>query len=330
MPDTIDWGRLREIIEANETFVITSHVRPDADAIGSELAMASLLEALGKSVKVINPGATPSHLLFLDPDHRAKSINASPELKASIRECDLHLILDTSAWGQLGDVGKLMQKIETKRAVVDHHASSDDLKATDFKDIKSPATGCLIFEFMRFCGHQPTPLAATQLYAAIATDTGWFRFPATSAETMKTVAALMEAGADPAQLYSQLHEQASLERLKLSGIVLQRATLACDGKLAFTFVTQEDFAKTKAHPADTENLVNECMRIKGTVAAFILVEQPNRKCKVSLRSRESFDVTKIAEPLGGGGHKQASGAMLDGPVEKAIETLQSRFAEQLA
>ncbi|MCG6157380.1 DHH family phosphoesterase [Rubinisphaera margarita] len=326
---SIDWASLEDLLRNNESFVLTSHVRPDADALGSELALAGMLESWGKQVHIINPGATPAHLQFLDPESKVSALHTHPDRAELIRKCDAHIVLDTSAWIQLGEVGKVMSRSDSTKIVIDHHVSSDDLQAVEFKDTTSPATGCLVYELMTFCEYTPTMQEASSLYCAIATDTGWFRFPATNPVTMRIGGELIAAGANPAQLYNRLYEQGSVERLKLSGLALQRVSLACDDLLVYTYVTQADFAATKAHPADTENLVNECMRIKGTQAAFILVEQPNRQLKASLRSRESVDVTPVAEHFGGGGHRQASGAMLPGPIDQAIEKLVELFAVQL-
>jgi len=326
---SIDWTSLIHLVEQNHNFVLTSHVRPDADALGSELAMAALLRSQGKSVQIINPGATHDHLGFLDPESEVKSIHSAPILKQAILDCDVHLVLDTSAWSQLGDVGKVMAKSSAKKVVIDHHVSSDDLGAMEFKESSSPATGCLVYEFFEAMSYVPETQAANCLYAAIATDTGWFRFPLTTAKTMRIIADLIDAGANPASLYRQLYEQASLARLHLSGIALQRAATASHGHLVYTYVTQADFAATKAHPSDTENLVNQCMKIAGSQTAFILVQQQNRNFKVSLRSRPDFDVTPIAEHLGGGGHRQASGAMLPGPLDTALEKLLELFEEEL-
>jgi len=326
---SIDWSQLRSLIDAHTKFVISSHIRPDADALGSELALATFLRSLGKTVHIVNPGATPGHLLFLDPEEQVNALHQKQGLVQAVENCDVHLIVDTSSWIQLAEVGKLMKKTNSKKVLIDHHVSSDDLEAIEFKDTSSPATGCLIHEFMESQNYIPSQWEAECLYAAIATDTGWFRFPATTGRTMRTIAALMDAGAAPANIYSQLYEQASLCRLHLSGAAMQRASLACDGLLAYTYVTLADFAATKAHPADTENLVNECMKLKGTMAAFILVEQHSRQFKASLRSRQQFDVTPIAEAFGGGGHRQASGAMVPGPLESALENLVAMYGEQL-
>lgn len=326
---SIDWSRLRSLIDEHDKFVISSHIRPDADALGSELAMASFLKSLGKTVHIVNPGATPAHLTFLDPEEQVHALHQKQGLVQAVENCDIHLIVDTSSWIQLAEVGKVIKKTASKKVLIDHHVSSDDLNAIEFKDTSSPATGCLIHEFMESQNYVPSQWEAECLYAAIATDTGWFRFPATTGRTMRTIAALVDAGASPAQIYNQLYEQAALCRLHLSGIAMQRAAVTCDGLLAYTYVTLADFAQTKAHPADTENLVNQCMKLKGTVAAFILVEQHNKQFKASLRSRQQFDVTPIAEAFGGGGHRQASGAMVPGPLESAVENLVAMYGEQL-
>ncbi|MCA8986018.1 MAG: bifunctional oligoribonuclease/PAP phosphatase NrnA, partial [Planctomycetaceae bacterium] len=184
-------------------------------------------------------------------------------------------------------------------------------------------------DFLKAVGHPLTTAEAIVLYAAIATDTGWFRFPSTTPHTMQIIAALIEAGAHPATLYRQLYEQSSLERLKLNGVALQRVQLACEGQLAYTWVTQNDFAQIKAHPADTENIVNECLRVETARAAFILVEQQNRSIKASLRAREGIDVARIAEQFGGGGHRLASGATISGTLETTISRLLEQFALQL-
>lgn len=324
----IDWTPLKAVIDQNEKFVLSSHVRPDADALGSELGMLGILKGLGKQVHIVNPGATPDHLRFLDPNGYTKSIAEIGS--AAVKEADVHIVLDTSAWKQLGAVGESMKGTTSQKVVIDHHVSSDDLGALEFKDTKSPATGCLVFDIAQAFGHEISSDEATQLYAAIATDTGWFRFPATNSHTMRIIGALMDAGADPAEIYKAINEQRSLARIRLAGMVLQRVELAAEGKIAYTWVTQDDFAKTKSHPSDTENLVNECLTIAGTDGAFIIVQQLNRQFKVSLRSRTNFDVSAIAEKFNGGGHRQASGAVVEGPLEEAVKSIRDAMEAGLA
>jgi phosphoesterase RecJ-like protein len=312
----IDWMPLREIIAGRNRFVLTTHVRPDADAIGSEVAMAGLLEQLGKEVRIINASVVPPRLEFLDPDRKCLQIGTHFS-EAEACDADVHIILDTSSWSQLAEVGRVFKKTTAQKVVIDHHVWAEDLGALNLKDTDAEATGSLVFQFAQAMGLAITPVIGTALFAAIATDTGWFRFPSTTGETMRTIGHLIDCGIQPAVLYRKLYEQYTLARIKLAGRVLTRMMLDCGGKLAWTYVTLVDYRETGALPPDTEDLVNECLTVGEVEAAFILIEQSNGNVKASLRSRSHIDVSRIAGNFDGGGHKQAAGAILPGPMENA-------------
>jgi bifunctional oligoribonuclease and PAP phosphatase NrnA len=318
VPMNINWEPLRPIIHSHNRFVISSHVRPDADAIGSELGLAWILESLGKTVRIINTSATPANLLFLDPDKKARQLGNGATTE-DVLQADVHIVVDTSSWAQLSDVGKIMRESQALRVVIDHHVSSDDLGATDFKDTSSEATGALIFRLSEALGVPLDPAAATALFAAIATDTGWFRFAAVTAQTMEIVGKLIECGASPPAIYRELYEQGTLAKMHLVGRALGRMKLECDGELAYTTIEWNDFVEFGAVSADTEDLVNECLKVAGTKGALIAIEQQNRQVKVSFRSRlEALNVAAVAEKFSGGGHRAAAGATLAGPFEAAV------------
>lgn len=320
----IDWKPLGEIIARNQRFVLTSHIRPDADALGSELAMANMLEAAGKTVLIANASAAPANLDFLDPHHRAKKLGDGVTAE-EVLDNDVHIVLDTSAWTQLSTMGELIKQTSAQRVVIDHHVSSDDLGAIEFKDTTAEATGTLLHQLAIALGYPISKETADLIYCAIATDTGWFRFPSTNAATMRIIADLMDRGTEPHVLYSQLYEQSSQARIHLMGKVLARMKVDCDGELAFATVEQKDFKSTGASPVDTEGLVNQCLTVSGTKAAFSAVEQQNGRVKISFRSRPGVDVSTLAEKFGGGGHKQASGATLDGPMRVAVSRVLTGF-----
>lgn len=319
---TIHWEPLRDVLLSNRRFILSSHVRPDADAIGSELGLAAILQALGKEVRIVNPSAIPATLEFLDPDARMLKIGdrIKPE---EVLDTDVHIVVDTSSWGQLQEVGHVLKRTAARKVVIDHHASSDDLGALEFKDVNAEATGVLIVEMADALGLPIPPAVARPLFCAIATDTGWFRFPSTRASTLRVAARLIDLGAQPDVIYRQLYEQYSPGRIRLAGCVLSRVTLDCEGRLAYTWVEVGDFDRAGARPVDTEDLVNECLRIGGTQCAFIAVEQLNKTVKISLRSRVGVDVAALAEQFGGGGHRQASGATLPGPLTEATQRILS-------
>ncbi|MEO2024759.1 MAG: bifunctional oligoribonuclease/PAP phosphatase NrnA [Fuerstiella sp.] len=324
----LDWAPLRSIIDENQKFMISSHVRPDADALGSELGMAAILEAFGKEVTIVNASAPPANLQFMKPENRILKLSEDIQRDA-LPEVDVHVIVDTSAWQQLGAMVDVIKKAGTKRVVIDHHVSSDDMGATEFKDVKSAATGELIFEAAEHLGVKFDAATASGLYAAIATDTGWFRFPSTSSNTMRIAAKLMDLGAEPHVLYNSLYEQRTLARVRLAGRVLGRMDTDCDGRLAWIYADGKDFAATKAIPADTESLVNECLKIAGSEAAFIAVKLPSGQTKFSLRCRPPHDVAALAAQFGGGGHKLASGATLSEPLSDALPKVKEAFVRML-
>jgi phosphoesterase RecJ-like protein len=314
----IDWHPLQQMIEGSERFVISSHVRPDADAIGSEIGLAGILESLGKSVRIINPSATPRHLAFLDPFGLVKKIGDGVTADEACA-ADAHIVVDTSAWQQLVDVGAVLKRTTARKVVIDHHVSSDDLGALEFKDVTASATGMLITELAEFLGVPITRSTADALFCAIATDTGWFRFP--NARTYRTAAGLIDAGVQPNLLYRQLYERSSAARLRLHAVVLNRVQFEFDSRLGHTYVLLKDFEETGAHPTDTEDLVNDCLKVEGVECGFILVEQRSGQIKASLRSRSGVNVAKVAEQFGGGGHKQAAGASLPRPLASAQATI---------
>jgi bifunctional oligoribonuclease and PAP phosphatase NrnA len=325
----IPWEPLRDVLMSNQRFVLSSHVRPDADAIGSELGLAAILQSLGKDVRIVNPSAIPQTLSFLDPDGRVLKIGdgIKPE---ELLATDVHIVVDTSSWSQLQEVGHMMRRSSARRVVIDHHASSDDLGALEFKDTQAEATGVLILQMADALDLPIPPSVATPLFCAVATDTGWFRFSSVRESTLRVAARLIDLGARPDVIYRQLYEQYSVGRVRLAGCVLSRVTLDCDGKLAYTWVESGDFERCGARPVDTEDLVNECLKIGGTQCAFIAVEQLNKSIKFSFRSRAGVDVAVLAEQFAGGGHKQASGATLTGSLPEALQRVLAATLSALA
>ncbi|MFN9719369.1 MAG: DHH family phosphoesterase [Planctomycetota bacterium] len=326
---SLDWSVLKSIIDENESFLITSHVRPDADALGSELGMRAILLAMGKKVTIVNASAPPANLQFMNPPGVILKLHESIP-RSSIPKSDVVIIVDTSAWQQLGSMADVVQNLPSKRVVIDHHVSSDQLHAVELKDVHASATGELICEAADDLGVTFDDEVANWLYAAIATDTGWFRFPSTTSLTMKIAARLMELGASPHLVFNLVHEQSSLSRVRLGGRVLGRTQSEADGRLVWIQADSKDMAETGAVPSDTEGLVNQCLTVAGSEAAFIAVELQTGQIKFSLRCRSPHDVAALAEQFSGGGHKLASGATLAGPLQVAVDRMRTAFLEMLS
>ncbi len=324
----MDWTILKKVIDENDSFLITSHVRPDADALGSELGLRAILLALGKKVCIVNASAPPANLSFMNPPGVILKLNDTVT-KANVPKTDVVVIVDTSAWQQLGNMADVIQASSARRVVIDHHVSSDEMGAIDLKDVSAAATGELICEAAEAFGIEFDEDTANWLYAAIATDTGWFRFPSTTSRTMRISAALIDRGASPHYVFNLVHEQSSLSRVRLGGRVLGRTQSEADGRLVWVQVDAKDMSETGAVPSDTEGLVNQCLTVAGSEAAFIAVELQTSQIKFSLRCRYPHDVAALAEQFSGGGHKLASGATLSGPLNVAVERMRTAFLEML-
>jgi bifunctional oligoribonuclease and PAP phosphatase NrnA len=314
----LDWATLLGVLRDAQSFVLTSHVRPDCDALGSELGMLGILEAIGKDVRIVNAQATPANLKWIDPDHRLESL-AEGVKKDDLVSRDVLIVLDTSAWAQLGAMGDVAKAMREKVLVIDHHVSEDDLSDRWFKDTSAEATARIVYEIGLRLKVPLSKRIATPLYAGLSTDTGGFRFPNVSGESFRVAARLVDAGADPTAIYRELFEQDSLARLHLVGRTLAGAQASHGGRVIVSTVRQSDIKEVQAQPADTEDLVNLTLAVKGTEVAVILIEQPDGRIKTSFRSRSQVDCNALAARFGGGGHKAAAGAILPGPFDVAHE-----------
>jgi phosphoesterase RecJ-like protein len=311
----VDWPRFVELIRSKQRIVLTTHVRPDGDAIGSELAMAEALQQLGKQVDIVNGFDLPPSFQFLDPHAQLKRLESVPG--EVLDSAELLLIVDTSAWAQLGDMAAVIRTTNAAKAALDHHVTSDDLGAELFKDTQAEATGRLVIEAADHLGVKLTPQIAVPAFAALTTDTGWFRFASTTAQTHRLAARLIDAGAVPHQLYKCLYENDSRSRLELIGRAIMRVQTELAGRLIYTHIGRDDFDAAGAMPSDSEDVINLLLSVGGTEVAVILVEQIGGGYKISFRSRSAVDCSRLAEQFGGGGHKAAAGAFLREPLEVA-------------
>lgn len=310
----LDWSPLVDLLRRHERPLLMTHVRPDADGMGAQLALYDALTALGKRPRVAIASKLMARYEFLDPQ-RAIIEDFKP---AAFTDRDCVVVLDTGTWNQLGDFGDWLRKSPLPRAVVDHHRTQDDLGGLQLVDTTAEAAGRLAYELIGALGAPLSATAAQHLFMAVATDTGWFRHPNATAETFRLCGELVAAGANPTVLYERLYEAATLARFKLTAVALERLSVRAGGKIAYTEITLADYDKTGSAPGDTEDLINYPRSVEGVDLALVFIEQPGGGTKVSFRSRAA-DVSRLAEKFGGGGHKLASGARVNKPLAAARE-----------
>ncbi|MDR3196384.1 MAG: bifunctional oligoribonuclease/PAP phosphatase NrnA [Planctomycetaceae bacterium] len=322
MESPINWSKFTAIIHSSSRVLLTAHQRPDGDCLGSELAMRLILLALGKEVRIVNPHPTPPGLDFLDKAGSIKPLEQlTDEDKIWISHADLLIVLDTSSWAQLGAMAPVFKASQARKLVLDHHAKGDDIGAERFIDPEAEATGILV---IRAADALNVPLnreIAEAAFAAVSTDTGWFRFSSVNAETYRTAARLIDAGVVPATFYQKFYEQASLGRIRLIGRTLAQIEPYFDGKLMLTRIMLNDFEIAGALSSDSEDIINMALQVKDSQMAVLISELKDGSFKISFRSRSMIDCSRLAAQFGGGGHKQAAGAASDLTYEQTKQAV---------
>ena len=260
---TINWTPLADLIETHDRFLVTTHVRPDGDALGSEVGMVGLLRQKGKDVRVVNASPTPPRYDFLDPERTLFEHFGTQVKPGDLADREVAIILDLSAWNQLGDMAEYIRGFPGPRVVIDHHLSQDDLGATFLKDTSAEATGILVMRAIQALAGKLTRDVATGLLTAIAMDTGWFRHTNTRPGTLRAVAELIESGAEIAAIYQSLFERNTLGRLRLMGQTLSGLQTDMGGKVAYATISSQDLERTGAIPPDSEDLVDFTVSLRG-------------------------------------------------------------------
>jgi phosphoesterase RecJ-like protein len=304
-------------VEAAGRILVTSHWRPDGDALGCAIALREVLRGLGKRVLAGIPDDVPGRYSFLAESEPLANLARQPEFLNDFG-ADLVIIADTSSTAQLGPIWPHLQKCPAPRLIVDHHVTHDVPAATELYDATAGATALVLLEWFSAAGWKVDRTAGEALFVAIATDTGWFRFPNTDARMYRTAAGLIEKyGVRPHELYEKMYMQESPGRARLLGAMLSSLELHADDQLAACTITQETFTRCGAQYWETEDLINEPMRIGSVRVTALFIEEPDGKVRVSLRSKDTVNVAAVAEAFGGGGHERAAGARMAGPLEAA-------------
>ncbi len=303
------FSNLFEIIDKNEKFVLTTHLNPDADAIGSQMGMYYLLEALNKDVYLINYSETPYSLRFLDPNNLIQEY--SSELHDEIiLNSDVIIFLDLNVADRIADMEMVCKRSKAVKIVIDHHTDPEDFADLQFIYTKATATGELVYDIIKESGKvKLTKQIAEVLYAAIMADTGSFHYDRTTPEIHKIVAELLTLGVQPDKVYEELFEKGTIGRLRLLGSALSSLKQNSTGEVTYMVITKEDLTKNGAVEADIEGFVGYTLSIEGTKIG-LLFNELEEGIKISFRSKGKIPVNKFAAEFGGGGHLNASGARL--------------------
>ncbi len=314
---------IRDLLVGAHRVIITTHVNPDGDAIGSELALAAALRQMGKEAAVINHNATPENYQWLDPQEEI--IHFIPEKHRDlILKSDLTVILDTNQPDRLRSLEPFIRQSSSPILIIDHHLEPHPFGNHYLIDEAATSTGELVFKIMQELHLEITPAIASSLYTAIMTDTGSFRFPRTDPEIHSIVAELLGKGADPSLCYINVYEQWTAGRMRLLGEVLDSMKTAHNGRVAYVVCTQKMFRATGTTEVETDNFTTYPMSIRGVVIG-ILFNELATGVKISFRSKGNIPVNRLAAEFGGGGHLNAAGARL---IEGSLDDIVTKVVDR--
>lgn len=301
-----------KIIKSSRKAAIVSHENPDADAIGSTLALAELVRSSGVETISVLADEIPFNLKFLPGAD--KVLIFDDEVLEKIKKSDLLIVVDCNEPLRLGSAKKILDSFPGTIVVIDHHAKKSDYADAEIIDEAASSAGEIVWRLLKFSEFSDCSKdLAVNLYAAIMTDTGNFRFERTSALTHVAAADLVFAGAVPNDIYDEIFNRYGSERLKLTGRALASLELRADGKISSMVLTKKDFEETGASVDDADNFSQFTMSIDGVEAGFFLAELPGTdSIKASFRSKGNLEIRKVAELFGGGGHFRAAGARIEG------------------
>lgn len=320
---------LHDLIGRRAKFLLTTHVNPDGDGLGSEVAMALWLEALGKTVRILNDSPVPPSFTFLTDDHGIETFE--PErAEARFAEADVLIVLDTSNRQRIGRLAPVIDRHAIEIAVVDHHVSHDGFGRVNVIEPEAAATAEIVYGLIGESGALLTPKMAEALYVGLMTDTGSFRYSNTDGAAHRMAADLVDAGIDPQRIHTQVHSHATPGRLRFFGEVLGAMRVIEGGRLVVLEASPEQFRRNGLVGADTEGLVDMPRTIAGVEVVALFSEVEPGKVKVSLRSTGRVAIDRVCSRLGGGGHLHAAGVLLHGTREHAQERVLPEIARLIA
>lgn len=317
------FNQIVDAIQKGQSFLITTHMNPEGDALGSSLGLALALRTMNKDALIYNIDSVPRIFHFL-PHHQIYQ-----QKKIVDRHFDAMFVLDCGDAARTG----LMSNGSSLPPVViniDHHVTNKNFGSINWIDPDATATAEMIYDLLLKLNISITPEIALSLYTALFTETGSFRFSNTTPKALRISAELLEKGVDPYWLSKQLYETRSIESLKLLGEVLTRVEKSVDGKIVWIVVTQDLLEKTKTDWEDAEEFVNYPRSLENVEVAVFFRELRSGLYKVSFRSKNQVNVAELAEQFGGGGHRYAAGCQVEGELNQVKKTVLDAVIQKIS
>ncbi len=323
------WDTVRDFLHDKHNILLTTHLNPDGDALGSELALAHYIAETGKKLRIINSDPLPHTFEFLTNGFQIEQFDRQrhPDDFSSFDGC---FVLDVSEWKRLGSIAESLRRADIPIACIDHHLSKGQIGRTKVIDECASSTGELIYDFLKTMNAEFSQGVVDSLYTAILTDTGSFKFSNTTAQTHLITSDLLAKGANFQKINAELYESDSISRSLLKGHLLANMHFECDGRFAWFVMSHQLQDKLGAKPWESEGFSDLPRAVKSVEISIMFSEDADGLAKASFRSKGRIPVNTLAEKFGGGGHKFASGAALEWPLNEVIDKITKAAKAHLA
>lgn len=316
-------AEINALIEKHTYFLITSHVNPDGDSLGSQMAIYYSLLNRGKTAAIVNQGSIPAKYKFLDPNKvirfSSERLSFSPEVV---------IVLECPSLERIGFVKELIPD-SAILINMDHHNENENYGYVNITDKESSAVAEILFFLFEEGKSEITPEIAKQLYAAISSDTGRFRFGSTTSRSMFVASRLIEKGANPKDIADNLYSGMLPSTIQLLGHTLASLKIKANGKIGYFTITEENLEKSGAVIENSEGFVDFILSINGVRMGFLFKELSGDEVKVSVRSQNGYDSAKFAAMFNGGGHTNAAGFSRKGKIKTVVEDVLRKALEYI-
>lgn len=322
------WDPFNAFLRGKKNILITTHLNPDGDALGSEIALAHYFRQIGMSFRILNADITPAYFSFLNTENLIEHFNPEKDDRL-LADFDGCVVVDVSDYKRLGGMCDIVKNTGLPVACIDHHISTTKMGEVDIVDAGCSSTGELVYDLFKVNGAEFTQEVVDALYASILTDTGSFRFSNTTPQTHRIAADLMAKKARFEFIYTELYESDSKNRSLLKGHLLANMHFEFEDKFAWFVLSQDVLKQTKTQLWESEGFSELPRSVKSVEISIMFTESNDGLAKASFRSKGNIPINDLAAQFGGGGHKFAAGAALSMTIEEAIPILKTAARKHL-
>ena len=321
----MNWDSLNTIISKSNKIVLSTHINPDGDGIGSELGFYYYLKSIGKQCSIINISKTPLFLDFIDPENIIQVWNDDKHLN-DFMNFDLAIIFDIGDYKRLGIISECIKTHHIYSVSIDHHPYNDTFFDLPLVETSYPATGQMVWDFLQYNDiYELTLIQASALYAALITDTGSFRYSSTNPASHQMASNLLNCGVKPYLIYESIYERRSKEQINLLSKAINNLNFYYNGLICGSVITKQMLDEVGASPSHVEGFTDFFRSINKVEIAYCIIEQTNN-IRMNFRSRGKYIINDIAKSFGGGGHKLAAGATV---ANKSIDQIEGQILKQI-